>query len=155
MGDTFRTRSNVKANGTRSSHARNGIVVALDVGSSKVACIIGRAEQGGIQVLGSALHESLGIRSGAVSNLDAAERSIRAAVDAAEQLADMRIQDVILSVQCGQPKSLVARAAGPTAGALVSDAHLRNLLGEAKRRCREEGYETIQAAPTGYVVDQS
>jgi len=155
MGDTFRTKTSAKANGARSSHARSGIVAALDVGSSKIACIIGRAEQGGIQVLGSALHESLGIRSGAVSNLDLAEGCIREAVAAAEQLADMRIQDVILSVQCGQPKSLTARSEGTTEGELVSDAHLFRLLGDAKRRCREEGFETIQAAPTGYVVDQS
>ena len=155
MGDTFRTKTGAKANGVRSSHARSGILAALDVGSSKIACIIGRAEQGGIQVLGSALHESLGIRSGAVSNLDLAEGCIREAVAAAEQLADMRIQDVILSVQCGQPKSLTARSEGTTEGELVSDAHLFRLLGDAKRRCREEGYETIQAAPTGYVVDQS
>jgi len=139
----------------RGSHARSGIVAALDVGSSKVACIIGRAEHGGIQVLGSALHESLGIRAGAITNLDLAERSIREAVDAAEQLADMRIQDVILSVQCGQPKSLIGRAEGTTDGELVGDTHLRQLLGEAKRRCREDGYETIQAAPSGYVVDQA
>ena len=155
MGDTFRTKTSAKANGARSSHARSGIVAALDVGSSKIACIIGRAEQGGIQVLSSALHESLGIRSGAVSNLDLAEGCIREAVAAAEQLADMRIQDVILSVQCGQPKSLTARSEGTTEGELVSDAHLFRLLGDAKRRCREEGFETIQAAPTGYVVDQS
>jgi cell division protein FtsA len=155
MGDTFRTRSNGKANGTRSSHARSGLIAALDVGSSKIACIIGRAEQGGIQVLGSALHESQGIRSAAVTNLDLAERSIREAVGAAEQLADLRIQDVILAVQCGQPKSLIARAETAPAGELVNDSHLRALLGDAKRRCREDGYETIQAAPTGYVVDSS
>jgi len=155
MGDTFRTRTNGKAGGARALHARSGLIAALDVGSSKIACIIGRAEHGGIQVLGSALHESQGIRSGAVTNLDLAEQSIRKAVDAAEQLADQRIQDVILSVQCGQPKSLNTRAEGGTAGALVNDAHLRALLGDAKRRCREEGFETIQAAATGYVVDQS
>ncbi|HEX3486630.1 MAG TPA: cell division protein FtsA [Micropepsaceae bacterium] len=155
MGDTFRTRTNGKANGARTSHARSGLIAALDVGSSKIACIIGRAEQGGIQVLGSALHESLGIKSGAVTNLDLAERSIREAVGAAEQLADLRIQDVILAVQCGQPKSLVARAEGTPAGELVNDSHLRMLLGDAKRRCREDGYETIQAAPTGYVVDSA
>src|SRR3979409_1213711 len=130
MGDTFRTRSNGKANGARSSHARSGLIAALDGGSSKIACIIGRAEQGGIQVLGSALHESQGIRSGAVTNLDLAESSIREAVGAAEQLADLRIQDVILAVQCGQPKSLIARAEGTTAGELVNDAHLRALLGD-------------------------
>ena len=155
MGDTFRTRTNAKANGARNSHVRNGIVAALDVGSSKIACIIGRAEQGGIQVLGSALHESQGIKSGAVTNLDLAEASIREAVAAAEQLADTRIQDVILAVECGQPKSLVARAEGTTANELVKDEHLRALLGDAKRRCREEGFETIQAAPTGYVVDSA
>jgi cell division protein FtsA len=155
MGDTFRTRSNGKANGARSSHARSGLIAALDVGSSKIACIIGRTEQGGIQVLGSALHESQGIRSATVTNLDLAERCIREAVGAAEQLADLRIQDVILAVQCGQPKSLTARAECAPAAELINDSHLRALLGDAKRRCRENGYETIQAAPTGYVVDSS
>ena len=155
MGDTFRTRRNGKANGAKAAHARSGIVAALDVGSSKIACIIARAEQGGIHVLGSSLHESKGIRSGAVINLDSAEQSIRDAVGAAEELADQRIQDVILAVQCGQPKSLNARAEVAPSGALVEDAHLRALLADAKRRCREEGFETIQAAPTGYVVDQT
>src|SRR5258705_6158244 len=155
MGETFRTKTNSKANGVRPVHARSGLVAALDVGSSKIACIIGRAEHGGIQVLGSALHESQGIRSGAVTNLDLAEQSIRKAVDAAEQLADHRIQDVILAVQCGQPKSLNARAEAAPAGTLINDGHLRALLADAKRRCKEEGFETIQAAPTGYVVDSS
>jgi cell division protein FtsA len=155
MGDAFRTRTSGKANGARAVHPRSGLITALDVGSSKIACIIGRAEHGGIQVLSSALHESQGIRSGAVTNLDLAEQSIRKAVDTAEQLADTRIQDVILAVQCGQPKSLTARAEGTIAGELVNDAHLRALIGDAKRHCREEGYETIQAAPTGYVVDHA
>src|SRR5215469_8835632 len=106
MGDAFRIRSNGKANGSRVSVPRSGIVAALDVGSSKVACIIGRAEQGGIRVLGSALRESRGIRSGTVVNIDLAEQSIGETVEAAEEMADHRIQEVILSVQCGQPKSL-------------------------------------------------
>jgi cell division protein FtsA len=155
MGETLRTKTVGKVNGTRNIHVRSGLVAALDVGSSKIACIIGRAEHGGIQVLGSALHESHGIRSGAVTNLDLAEQSIRKAVDAAEQLADHRIQDVILAVQCGQPKSLNTRAETSPAGTLINDGHLRALLADAKRRCKEEGFETIQAAPTGYVVDSS
>jgi cell division protein FtsA len=156
MGDTFRTRTNgMKPNGARTAHSRPGLVAALDVGSSKVACIIGRVEPEGLRVLGSALHESQGIRSGAVTSLNLAEQTIRETVDSAEQLADHRIQDVTLSVQCGQPKSLTARAEATPGGALVNDTHLRDILADAKRRCREEGYETIQAAPTSYVVDQS
>jgi cell division protein FtsA len=151
MGDTIHSRMH----GTRASPARTGLIAALDVGSSKVACIIGRAESGGLRVLGAALHESRGIRAGSVTALELAEESIREAVDAAERHADHRIQDVIISVQCGQPKSLVARAEHEIGGALVNDAHLRDLLSEGKRACREEGYETIQASPISYAVDQS
>lgn len=151
MGDTFRPR----VNGARSVPARTGTIAALDVGSSKITCIIGRAESSGLRVLGSALHESRGIRSGSIIALDAAEESIREAVDAAEHHADQRIQDVIVSIQCGAPKSISARADREIGGVQVNDTHLMELLAEGKRACRQEGYETIQAAPTSYTVDQS
>jgi cell division protein FtsA len=137
----------------RAVHARNGLIAALDVGSSKIACIIGRAEHGGIQVLGSALHESQGIRSGAVTNLDLAEQSIRKAVDAAEQLADHRIQDVILAVQCGQPKSLNTRAEAAPAGTLINDAPHAPCL-RTPSRCRKRASRP-SGGPTGYVVDRA
>jgi cell division protein FtsA len=156
MGDTFRARTNgTKPSGIKALPARSGLIAALDIGSSKVACIIARAESGGLRVVGSALHEAQGVRSGSVTSLQLAEQSIRETVAAAEQLADQRIQDVIFSVQCGQPKSVMGRAEAVLNGALVNDVHLRELLAEAKRRCREDGFEAVQAAPTSYVVDQA
>jgi cell division protein FtsA len=155
MGDMFRTKTNVKTSPAKGQHPRNGLIAALDVGSSKIACIVGRTEHGGLNVLGSALRESQGIRSGAITSLDLAAQSIREAVEAAEELADHRVQDVILAVQCGQPKSVNTRAEGAASGALIGDTHLRLLLADAKRRCKEDGYENVQAAPTGYIVDQS
>lgn len=155
MGEVFRIRSNGRQNGARPSASRGGVIAALDVGSSKVICIIGRAEQGGIRVIGSALRESRGIRSGTVVNVDLAEQSIGETVEAAEELADQRVQDIVLSVQCGHPKSINARAEAAGSNVVVSDAHLRMLLADAKNRCREPGLEAIQAAPTEYVVDQT
>jgi len=149
MGETFRLRTN----GAKPVAVRGGLVAALDIGSSKIACLIGRNEMGSLNVLGASLHESQGIRSGAVVSLDLAEESIRQTVETAEQLADQRIQDVIVSVQCGQPRSISALAELEIGGALVSDAHLRELLVQGKAACREEGFETIQASPTGYIVD--
>jgi cell division protein FtsA len=154
MGDMVRTRMNgSKPSGIRTLQTRTGLIAALDVGSSKIACIVGRAEAQGIRVLGSALHESHGIRSGAVTQLDYVDQSIRNAVDAAEQLADHRVHDVIISVQCGQPKSLNARIERSVGGVLLNDTHLCELLAEAKRHCRADGYESIHAAATGYMVD--
>ncbi len=56
---------------------RTGLVAALDVGSSKIVCLIGRAEPGSLRVLGAALRESAGIKAGTVTSLELAEESIR------------------------------------------------------------------------------
>ncbi|MBV9903419.1 MAG: cell division protein FtsA, partial [Alphaproteobacteria bacterium] len=87
---------------------RSGLVAVLDVGSSKTVCLIGRAEPGSLRVVGAALRESQGIKAGTVIGMDHAEESIRDAVAAAENLADVRIQNVIISVNCGQPTSVTA-----------------------------------------------
>src|SRR5579862_3608192 len=134
---------------------RPGLVTALDIGSSKIACLIGRADHGGLKVLGAALRESQGIRAGTVVSLDLVEESIRDCVAAAENHADARIQNVLISLSCGQPTSVTARAAMSLDGALVTDAHLRALLSEGRARCVLEGHEIVQSAPTAYVVDEA
>jgi len=134
---------------------RTGLVSALDVGTSKVACVIGRAEHGTLKVLGSALRESAGLKAGTVTSLDLAEETIRDCVAAAENHADARIQNVLVAVNCGSPVSVTSRAVMALDGALVSDAHLRQLLGDGRAKCRLEGHEIIQSAPTTYVVDEA
>jgi cell division protein FtsA len=150
MGDASKIRT-AKAEAT----FRSGLVAVLDVGSSKTICLIGRAEQGAMRVLGAALRESGGIKSGTVTSIVEAEEAIRDAVAAAESRADARIQNVLISVACGSPISIRARATAALDGALVSDAHLHALLREGRGRCQMEGYEVIQAAPTSYVVDEA
>jgi cell division protein FtsA len=134
---------------------RPGLVAALDIGTSKIVCIIGRVEGGALKVLGSALRESAGLRAGTVTSLEAAEESIRDCVAAAESMADARIQNVLIGVNCGQPVSVTSRAVMALDGALVADEHLRVLLQEGRNRCRLEGHEIIQSAPTTYVVDEA
>ena len=151
MGETIR----VRAGNAQTTSFRTGLVAALDVGSSKVTCLIGRAEHGSLRVLGAALRESQGIKSATVTSLDLAEEAIREAVAAAENHADTRIQNVLISVACGTPTSVTARAASTVEGALVSDEHLYALLSEGRGGCKLDGYEVIQAAPVSYVVDEA
>jgi cell division protein FtsA len=151
MGDATRMRT---AN-SEATAFRTGLVAALDVGSTKTVCLIGRAEPGNLKVLGAALRESGGIKSATITSIVEAEEAIREAVAAAENHADARIQNVVISVACGSPVSITARAAAALDGALVSDAHLLTLLREGRNRCQREGYEVIQSAPTSYVVDEA
>src|ERR1700722_8140219 len=150
MGEAIRLRVNNEI-----PAYRPGLISALDVGSSKVVCVIGRAEAGTLKVLGSALRESSGLKAGTVTSLDAAEQTIRDCVAAAENLADARIQNVLISVNCGQPVSVTSRAIMALDGALVSDEHLRALLQEGRARATLEGHEGIQSSPTAYVVDEA
>src|SRR5262249_27305360 len=76
-------------------------------------------------------------------------------VRADEIHAAARFQIVLIWVNCGQPVSLNSRAVMALDGALVSDAHLRQLLMDGRARCRLDGYEIIQSAPTAYVVDEA
>ena len=151
MGETIRMRM---SNAEPVSY-RTGLVAGLDVGSSKVICLIGRAEPGNLKVLGVGIRESHGVKLGTVTSLEQVEESIREAVDAAENHADTSIQNVIVSVNCGQPRSVTARAAMSLDGALVTDSHLHELLGEARDGCMLEDHELIQAAPVTYVVDEA
>lgn len=150
MGETVRLRT-----GTEIPAYRPGLVAVLDVGSSKVVCLIARAETGSLKVLGAALRECQGVRAGTITSLVTAEESIRDCVAAAENVADSRIQNVLISVNCGSPMSVTSRAAMALEGELVSDVHLRDLLAEGRAKCQAEGFEIIQPSPTGYVVDEA
>lgn len=151
MGETIRMRMSE----AQPTTYRTALVAVLDVGSSKVVCLIGRSEPGNLKVLGAALRESHGVKAGTVTSLEHVEEAIREAVAAAENHADLRIQNVLVSVNCGAPRSVNARATMALDGALVSDAYLLELLAEGRARCQIEGLEIIQAKPTSYVVDEA
>jgi len=134
---------------------RTGLVAALDVGTSKIVCVIGQAESGSLKVLGSALRESSGLKAGTVTSLELAEESIRECVAAAENMADARIQNVLISVNCGQPVSVTSRTVMALEGALITDEHLRLLLTDGRARAKLDGHDVIHSAPTAYVVDEA
>ena len=150
MGESLRLRP-----GDEKPAYRAGLIAALDLGSSKIVCLIARAEPGSLRVIGAALRESHGIKAGNVIDMGLAERSVREAVDAAENLADQRVQNVVLSVTCGAPRNVNARVAMTLDGAVVNDEHLLMLLKDAREQCHLEDHEILQPHPTGYVIDDA
>lgn len=134
---------------------RSGLVAALDIGSSKVACLIARADGDSLRIIGHAIRESRGVRQGVVVDLAEIEAAAGDCITAAENMADVRIQNILVSVNCGGPVDITANTAMNIDGAQVTDAHLRALLQAGRQRCFAEGYEIIQSEPTGYVVDEA
>lgn len=75
------------------------IVVGLDIGTSKVACIV--AERGGdgtLAVIGLGTHPSYGLKKGVVVDIQSTIQAIRLAVEEAELMADVDIKQVCVGV---------------------------------------------------------
>ncbi|MBN1423882.1 cell division protein FtsA [Candidatus Fermentibacteria bacterium] len=79
---------------------------ALDVGTSKVACFVGRCDgRDGIEVLGMGVVPSEGMRSGAVSSVGVAAECIRASIAEAEASSNARVRSVVAGIAGGEVKS--------------------------------------------------
>lgn len=127
---------------------RSRVISVLDVGSEKVCCLIARltprvasemlpGRTHTIEVIGVGHQRSHGIKSGVVVDLDAAEQSVRHAVDAAERMAGLTIESLIVSVTAGRLKSLRGAAEIDTVGE-ISQADVSRVLGLAAKVPLEE-----------------
>ena len=75
------------------------IITSLDLGSSKTAALVGRIfNQNEIEIIGLGVVESKGIKSGAVTNIEQTMQSIKEAVNEAELVSGVQIDDVVINV---------------------------------------------------------
>jgi cell division protein FtsA len=80
-----------------SSFSKNSIIAALDVGSSKVCCLIGKLDnQNNLSVIGAGFQESKGLVSGIITDMKALETSIRNCVANAEKMAAVRVKKITI-----------------------------------------------------------
>jgi cell division protein FtsA len=80
------------------------IVVGLDIGTTKVCCIVGEVSDEGIDIIGIGSHPSRGLKKGVVVNIDATVGSIKKAVEEAELMAGCEISTVYAGIAGGHIK---------------------------------------------------
>jgi cell division protein FtsA len=145
---------------------RHGVVAGLDVGSSKICCLIGRAGVGRadapprIKILGIGQQISRGVKNGAVVDMEAAEQAILAAVHAAEQMAQETIERVVVNLSGGYPASRSVHVEVAIDGHEVGDGDLRRALEQGHQvegvlGQPEKGRQVIHSIPVAYTIDGS
>jgi len=140
----------------RTRPLRTGPFGVLDIGSSKVVCLIGRVDgDGQIRVLGVGHTQSRGVRAGSVTDLEAAEACIRAAVGDAEKMADHRLRAVTVNLTCGHPESRLFNLQWPVGNRAVTEADVRRVVQEGRGRALCDGRDTIHALPLSFAVDDT
>ncbi|MDX8044934.1 cell division protein FtsA [Gracilibacillus sp. S3-1-1] len=74
------------------------ILVSLDIGTSKIKVIIGEIMNDSLNVIGVGTAKSLGMKKGAIVDIDETVHSIRTAVEQAERMVDIHIDQVIVGI---------------------------------------------------------
>ncbi len=140
----------------RARPLRSGLFGVLDVGSSKVCCLIGRMDpDGAARVEGFGMFASRGVRSGGITDLDEAKHAILMAVADAEQMSGHHLRNVVVNLSCGQPQSRSLNLQWPVGGRPVTEQDLKRVLLEVRGRASHEGRETMHVLPLGFEVDET
>lgn len=146
------------------SGARSGVVTVLDVGSTKICCIIGRLKPCAeserlpgrthqVRVIGIGHQKSLGVKSGAIVDLDAAEQSVRLAVDAAERMAGLTVESLIVNVSAGRLKSQTFSSSINLGGHEAGEGDIRRVLAAGAKMAQRAEREVVHSLPVGFSLD--
>lgn len=136
---------------------RERYLVGLDVGTSKVAAIVGEArDDGSLEIIGVGVADSRGIRRGVVVNLDAAVESIKKALEEAELTAGIEIESVHLGLSGAHMNGLNSRGVVAVAGKTreITREDVRRAIDAAKAVTLPNGREIIHVLPQDFVVDE-
>lgn len=135
---------------------QQGHSVGLDIGTSRVRCVIGEpAESGKMNVVGIGQAESKGLRSGIVTTSKAVVESISKAVEEAERVSGLEIQVATVNLSGehlqGESKSGVVAVAG--AGREISDDDVERAIESASAMQLPAGWEIVDRLPQEFIVD--
>lgn len=146
------------------SPRRSSIVSVVDLGSTKTVCLIARLKpvpagdqlprrSHSVEVIGYGYQKSLGIKSGVIADIDAAEQSIRQAVDCAERQAGITIESVLVATNAGRLSSKTFAATVQLDGDEVTESDITRVLGAGSAHAAEQDRAVLHAMPIGYSLD--
>ncbi len=134
------------------------VIVGLDIGTTKIACFVGRKnEHGKIEILSMGKTESLGVMRGMVSNIDKTIQSIKAAVEEAEERIDgqLKINSVNVGIAGQHIKSIQHRGIYTRTNLEneISQLDIDRLVDDMYKMAMPPGEQIITVLPQEYIID--
>uniref|UniRef100_UPI0035694540 cell division protein FtsA n=1 Tax=Phaeovulum sp. TaxID=2934796 RepID=UPI0035694540 len=153
----------------RKAAMQRGVIAILDVGTSKIACLVLRfdgperaptsdgvgpmAGQSAFRVIGAATTRSRGVRFGEVETMAETERAIRTAVQAAQKMANVRVDHVIASIAGARPRSYGLAGEIKLQEAQVAEADVARVLAACDLPDIGDAREVLHAHPVNFSLD--
>ncbi len=137
--------------------ARRDIVVGLDIGTTKICCIVGEFFAGNpeleLDIIGIGTVASTGLRKGVVINIEATVESITQAVQEAERMAGVEISTVYVGIAGGHIKSFNSTGVVAVKDKEITQQDVQRVIDAAKAVAIPMDRETIHVIPQEYMID--
>jgi cell division protein FtsA len=136
--------------------AEQQLIAALDIGSSKVsALIVAPGGEGRLTVMGTGQRESRGVKRGYITDMASSEFSVREAVELAERMSGVTVDDVWASYGAGGLVSDVANVEVELGGHQVEQSDIEELLKGGREAIDRNGQVVLHAHPALYTIDRA
>lgn len=166
MTDLYATQRAMR--NMRNAALQRGVIAILDVGTCKIACLVLRFDgerfsgadgvgtmsgQSAFRVIGAATTRSRGVRFGEIDAMGETERAIRTVVQAAQKMAQTRVDHVIACFSGGAPRSYGLDGKVEVEGQTVSEQDVARVLAACEVPDYGVGREVLHAQPVNFALD--
>jgi cell division protein FtsA len=136
--------------------ANSNMIVALDIGTSKVVCLVGEINvDGSIDIVGIGSHASRGLKKGVVVNIESTVSSIQRAVEEAELMAGCKIHSVSVGIAGSHISSLNSHGIVAVRDREVTDYDLDRVIDAARAVAIPADQKILHILPQEYEIDSS
>lgn len=140
-------------NNSKAQARRDNLIVGLDIGTTKICCIIGELTEDGVDIVGVGTHPSRGLKKGVVINIDSTVESIRKAVDEAEYQAGVEVGAVFAGIAGGHIKGLNSHGVVAVKGGEVTQEDVHRVVDAARAIAIPTDREVIHVIPQEFILD--
>ena len=139
----------------------NNTCVGIDIGTTKICCVVGEVDLDNIDILGIGVSNSNGVKKGSVIDIDKTINSIEEAVNKAEKMSGKKISEATVGISGDHISSMSAQGAiAISKGQPVSDeeeiskSEVEQVLNQARSVSLPSDRQILHLIPQEFVIDQ-
>ena len=137
-----------------SSTTDKGLIVGLDIGTSKVVAIVGEMQDDGeLQVIGFGIHPSRGLKKGVVVNIESTVNSIQRAIEEAELMAGCEINSVFTGIAGSHVRSLNSHGIVAIRDREVTRSDVERVIDAARAVAIPADQRILHVLPQEFIID--
>jgi len=135
------------------SKREESLIVGLDIGTTKICCIVGNMTEEGLEVVGIGTSPSKGLRKGVVINIESTVAAIQKAIREAELMAGCEIKSVFAGIAGGHIKGLNSQGVIAIKNREVTSEDLQRVIDAAKAIAIPMDREVMHILPQEFIID--